>query len=379
MKQNLLSLLSCSVLLAATGCNNGESQEQPATPPTPKYEIQCDRSERKPFHHPNNPEKRTPAIQVSSEVHKLEFFGWGESDDKRFSLQLPDDTTPYNRVIIEYTMGGWNQGPADYDNTTMLFVKGKTDGERYEIVRAFTPFGGSFNGDWRRTYYIDVTEFLPLLSGETEFSLYYGGFDANDRRAHTVQITLNYYEGERDKEVIFTQKLYDSSSSSNTGYRSWAYGLADYEIEAEERLGLRTVTLPEEVKSLMMRVAISGHGHDQGTFLDRTNYTTRNAAEFDENFYTILLDEKIQPRKGRIFYSNADTYAQAGTYRFDRANWGPGLPLNTHYWYITFQNGHRGELTIDLDLERFLSAESAPNGEATAKYVVEVILFGYDK
>lgn len=376
--KRLFSFFAMAGAMLTSACGNDEEPKQ-TPPPAPSYTIESKMVVRKAFHHPNNPEKRTPALQVSSEAHKLEFYGWSEENDKRFVMQLPEDTSPYNRVMVEYTMGGWEQGPADYDNTTIFFIKNKIDGERYEFLRAFTPFGGSFDSSWSRTYYIDVTEFLPMLSGETEFFIYYGGFDATAKRAHTAQITINYYEGEREKEVIFMKNLYDSSHTSNTGYRSWAYGLPEHEIEAEERLGLRTVALPEEVKSLMMRVAISGHGHDQGTFLDRTNYQTRNAAEFDENYYTILLDDEVQPRKGHIFYSNADTYAQAGTYRYDRANWGPGLPLNTHYWQITFENGHRGELTIDLDLERFLSAESEPNGEATAKYVVQVALFGYDK
>lgn len=374
--RKIYPLLGLAALLSGA-CSNDENTQDP--PAAPSYKIESRQLSRIPFYHPQNPDRRTPEVQVSSEVQKLEFFGWSEENDKRFTLQLPEQTAGYDRVMLEYTMGGWNEGPADYDNTTMLFVTGKSDGERYEIVRAFTPFGGSFDGSWTRTYYIDVTEFLPLLSGETEFSLYYGGFDATAKRAHTVQIKLNYYAGERDKEVILVQKLYDSSRDSNTGYRSWAYGLPEHEIEAEERLGLRTVTLPEEVKSLMMRVAISGHGHDQGVFLDRTNYRTHNAAEFDENYYTLLLDGTPQREKGHIFYSNKETYPQAGTYIYDRANWGPGLPLNTHYWEIELKNGHRGELTIDLDLERFLSAETAPNGEATAKYVVEVILFGYDK
>lgn len=55
-------------------------------------------------------------------------------------------------------------------------------------------------------------------------------------------------------------------------------------------------TLPQEVKSLLMKVAVSGHGHDQGRFIERTGYVTRNAAEFDENTYTIVINGVTQKR-----------------------------------------------------------------------------------
>ena len=372
--RKILYVIAAFVGAAAiiAGC---EKESDNVTAPTEEKLVQI---EREPFFY-GNPEKRTPAVSVASEAHRLSFFGWGEQNDKRFAMQLPEDVSNYDRVILEYRMGTWGERPGEWDNTTMLFVENKASGERYEIARAITPYGNSFSSTWAKTFWLDVTEFMPMLSGETTFYLYYGGWDATDTRAHTVTLTFNYYEGEPQRNVIFTHKLYDTSRDGNSGYRAWAYGVKGHHIEDVSRLGLRSVEVPEDVQCLEMRIAITGHGHDRGKFVERTSYYTRNAAEFDENFYDFVLYGERLPVKGRIFYDNADTYPQAGTYIYDRANWGPGLPINVQYWDIVRPADGYGTLSIDMDLEEFESAMSEPNAEGVAQYIIEVDLFGYDK
>ena len=333
---------------------------------------------RKPFFF-QNPEERTPAYAVASEAHRLYFFGWGEQTDKAFQLELPSDVSDIDRVLLEYRMGAWGERPGEWDNTTMLFIEDKSTGERYEIARAISPYGNAFGSDWSKTFWIDVTEFLPMLTGTTTFYLYYGGWDATDTRAHTTTFTFNYYKGKPQRNVIFTHELYDSSRDGNSGYRGWAYGVEGHDIEDVSRLGERTIEIPEEVKSLEMRVAITGHGHDQGKFIERENYRTLNAAEFDDNYYEFVVNGVRQNAVGHIYYKNTYTYPQAGTYKYDRANWGPGLPINLQYWSIARPEGGYGTLTLDMDLEQFVSKMSEPNAEGVAQYIVEVILFGYDK
>lgn len=77
-------------------------------------------------------------------------------------------------------------------------------------------------------------------------------------------------------------------------------------------------------------------------------------------------------------YSNRNTYPQAGTYWYDRANWGPGLPLNVQYWTIT-DLPEDGRLTIDFNLERFKSEHTALNAEGLAQYIIQVDAFGFEK
>lgn len=371
MKQSTIFTL-LALLLAACNTDNGIE--------TPEKELPNEtmQLEREAFYY-ENPESRTPAYSVASEAHRLSFFGWGESTDSAFTMELPTDVADIDRVLLEYRMGAWNKGPGEWDNTTMLFVEDKASGERYEIARAITPYGGSFGKYWNKTFWLDVTEYLPMLSGSTTLYLYYGGWDANDNRAHTVTATLHYYKGKPKRNVVFTHELYDSSKDGNSGYRGWAYGVAGHDIEDVSRLGERTVVIPDDVKSLEMRVAITGHGHDQGRFVERDNYVTLNAAEFDDNYYEVVVNGEAAAKKGYIFYSNANTYKQAGTYLYDRANWGPGLPINVQYWKIARPENGFGTLSLDLNLEEFVSEMTAPNAEGVAQYIIQVNLFGYDK
>ena len=369
-----VTILALSTLFILGGCNTPDQPTNQPTLPTDKVT----QLNHLPFHY-ENPEKRTPAHSVASEAHRLEFFGWGEQNDKKFEMELPDDVTNIDRVLLEYHMGLEGNQPGEWDNTTMLFIEDKLSGERYEIARAITPYGNGFGKYWKKTFWLDVTEYLPMLSGKTNFYLYYGGWDANDRRAHAVTLTFHYYKGTPKRNVVFTHKLYDSSRDGNSGYRAWAYGVAGHDIEDVTRLGERIVEIPENVKTLEMRVAITGHGHDQGKFLERPDYQTLNAAEFDDNYYEFVLNGERLETKGHIFYSNADTYKQAGTYLYDRANWGPGLPINVQYWRIERPAEGYGTLSLDLDLEEFQSAMTEPNAEGVAQYIIEVNLFGYDK
>ena len=80
---------------------------------------------------------------------------------------------------------------------------------------------------------------------------------------------------------------------------------------------------------------------------------------------------------GPIYITCANNYAQAGTCYYDRANWCPGNPALIQWWRILDVPQGGGEITLDLDLERFISASSAPNAEGTAQYIVEVDLIGY--
>lgn len=79
-------------------------------------------------------------------------------------------------------------------------MRNKTDGQWYELTRAFTPYGNAFNSSWSKTFWIDVSEYSFMLSGDTEFRLYYGGFDATPTRSHSVRLDFNLYEGKPSKK-----------------------------------------------------------------------------------------------------------------------------------------------------------------------------------
>lgn len=355
-----------STLLLATAC----SEKQGDNAPNIDSAEVAHQIERKPFYE-RNPQSSAPSYEVTSPKLRLEHTGLGENYGT-FTLNFPAEEC--KRVILEYTMGCEGKRPADYDNTTIFFVKDKATDEWHEIARAFTPFGGSFYSEWERKFYLDVTEFQSLLQGDTEFRYFYGGFDATEDMAHAATLKFIHYKGEPERTLIAVKNIYDSASTDNCGNRAWVYGIASHDIEAEERLGERSVAIPKGTKSVELRLSITGHGHDQGTF-PTLGTTAVNAAEFDENIYTIYINGIKQTQQGRVFYSNANNYAQMGTYNYDRANWAPGNPANIHYWAIEHTSGR---LTLNIDLLPFVSQFSSPaEDDGVARYIVQGDLFFY--
>ena len=335
------------------------------------------KTNRKSWSYDHPLKNQTPDFTTSTDTIRLHFFGWSLDDDSVITVKFPESTDKYNRAILTYRMGGWNEGPAEWDITTMIMIKDKRTGELYELVRAFTPYGGAFDTDWEKIFYIDITEYLPMLTNDVEFYIYYGGWDATEQRAHTVKLRFEFYEGKRDKTVVFSQKIYNSRSSSNTGYRSWAYGVDTASIEEPERLGIRTIKIPYNVKSLLLKVSITGHGADPGIFPNRPDYQQAiNAAEFDDSRYTIIINNDTLATE-EIFQMNLNNYYQKGSYRMGRANWGPGLPMKTDYWEL-HQIPENRTLNINFDLEPFKSAINNPKAEGIANYIIEIDLFGYN-
>lgn len=329
--------------------------------------------------------------KVQSEKMRLQFFGWSPENDYPFTLNFPTDKT-YGRCILQYTMSG-DPRPADWDQLTEVQIYNPNDGFWYEISRVITPYGGSFTRIWKMDYYFDVTEFLPLLQNPdgAQFRIYYGGFDATTSKAHAATLTFHLFEGEPENgPVVFTAQVYDSFRNGNNGYRAWAYGVQGHSIEADERLGAREIELPENVHSGWLRVCFSGHGQEAlneagdgyasvlPSFPNREDYEVMNPAEFDINTYTVKLHGQTAEQVGVIWEDNSNNYYQAGTYKYDRAGWGPGKPANVHWWYV--ENLPAGDKwKIDIDLEEYISNRNAPNAGYVANYYVSATFFGLEQ
>lgn len=370
----LLFLMFASTIFFVS-CNTPSIDDDGEITPTEREEYETAQLLRPAWYY-DAPITDESKFTVTHEAQNLSFFSANTSGCKEIYMTFPDSTTQYNRAILTYTMGGWNEGPAEWDMTTQILIFDNATEEYYEIARAITPYGGSFDASWSKSYYLDVTEYLPMLVGDSvEFRVYYGGWDATALRKHTVQMTYDFYsvEDTTDRRPIYYTKIYDSNVNTFR-MRGWVYGSDSIPIEGVDYLGLREFTVPEEVNSLLMKVAITGHGMEQGTFPDRTGYSTKNCAEFDYNIYDVILNGESKGL-GMIYYENSNTYSQAGTYYYDRANWGPGLPINTQWWYIANfpeQEGDRS-MTIDFDLENYIS----PSNSGDAYYIIQVDIFGF--
>lgn len=337
----------------------------------------------------NNMDLSQATFTTQTDLIPLHFFGWGLDEDSCFSVRFPETTEQYGRALLGYTMCGWNQGPSDWDMTTMIKIEDKESGEWYEFTRCITPYGGSFSKDWSKTFFIDITEFLPLMKGDTRFRIFYCGWDATATRSHAVVMNYYFFDGPSPYGTpTFHQKIYDSTLNGNTGYRSWAYGVEGHSIEDTERLGVRTITIPAGTNQAILRVCFTGHGQDkltghQGKYPDREGYKPVNSAEFDENWYTITLNGQKLEQVGSIWEINSrssgNQYTQAGTCWYNRCGWGPGKPCNVHHWIIKNIPSKGETITLDFDLDRYISTNTVPNAESVAQFYVEADIYGYKK
>ena len=355
--------------------------------------FSCDRNKVEPYQGismrllPNvsytesKPESAVKAdFSYTTEPMKLYFYGVTPDEDYPFKVEFPQDASQYRAAYLTYTMCGWNEGPAEWDMTTIVRIKNKKDGKWYEFARAFTPYGWDFGPDWEKTYYMNITEFLPLMEGSTDFSLYYCGWDNTDKRAHALKLGFDFYKGIPERKTIFTAKVYDSHEGSMPAYRRcWPYGVEGWDIEDESRLGERKISIPAGVRSAEVRVDITGHGMDPGFFPDRYVKQANNAAEFDSQTYRVKFNGVELKQTGYVFEPNSDNYPQAGTYRYDRAGWGPGKPANVHYWVIENIPENGAEITLDIDFERFVSKINNADHDSNAYYIISADIYGFDK
>lgn len=326
------------------------------------------------------------AYSVSTDEVRLHFYGWELDEDSLFSVTFPENTDQYGRVLLTYRMCGWNKGPAEWDMTTMIKIYDRAGDQWLEFVRAITPYGGSFGAGWEKRFYLDVTEFLPLLKGQTDFRIFYCGWDATDSRAHAMQMTFSFFKEKNPYgSALGRQKVYDSTlpNDGNNGYRAWAYGVKGWSIEDESRLGNRTIQVPAGTKQVLLRVCITGHGQDayngNGYFPNRTPQKAKNCAEFDKNYYSISINDIRQQETGLIWELNDGTnnYKQAGTYYYNRAGWGPGKPCNVQHWLIKGIPAEGENLTLNLDLDEYVSPCTKPNDAYVACYYIMADAFFY--
>ena len=59
--------------------------------------------------------KQTPDFSISTDTLRLHFFGWSLNEDSVVTVKFPDSTDKYNRAILTYRMGGWNEGPGEWE------------------------------------------------------------------------------------------------------------------------------------------------------------------------------------------------------------------------------------------------------------------------
>lgn len=319
---------------------------------------------------PGNGTTQTPEPATVVEMAKTDllFTGWSESTDATLTATFPEDMTAFRSGILAWTMCASGEGAAGYDYTVTL--KLEVDGAFYEIGRAFTPFGNSFGPTWEMTHRIDVTPFMGLLRGKKTFKIHYGGWTgAGDKRRHAVKYRFEFLKGSAP-QARGIRSIYNSELDGNTGYRSYAFNVPGHPIEA--LLREKSVDIPADAKRLLLRVCITGHGHDlTADMTGRVN----NQAEFGRFGCEVRANGTLV-RTLDIFQECGANYAQAGTCYYNRANWCPGNPAVVEYVDIPLSHVQGGRLKLDLDMlpKQFVSTKIDPKAEGVAQFLAKADL-----
>jgi len=293
---------------------------------------------------------------------------------------FPDETVNYQNVTMLLTMGCMNGDSCSHWDYDMDVYVGDSTGvmdstvtaidtvsanplvldttwnvfeviEWHELGRYITPYGNymnwnqnGFDGTWEQELRYDVTDFSPMLRGNTPIRIYFHGWQEGFRASVDFTIT----QGNPTRDVVSIENIY-----SGGGYTSFT------QFDAE-RTPAKTISVPADASEAKLRVIITGHGQ---------------AGEFTPINYTLKANGTTV--RSEALWLECDEIAvspQGGTWLLSRANWCPGDLVETHEFELTdFIQGSGANKTINLDIDFMDYVPSA-----AASYSMSAQLITYD-
>lgn len=216
------------------------------------------------------------------------------------------------------------------------------DQERFEIARILTPFmlwGKSYE------YVCDVTDFGHLLDGNRKLGVNLG---ANVGNGFVFDLEFTYYRRPDDvaglRKVVGLQNVWNGNAN---------FGNAE---SVAKTFGIRKVKVPAEATSAKLRVVVTGHGKLEFKPLSRTIRVG------DKTFENKLWTQNCYLNPWR---------PQFGTWKYDRAGWGPGTFGDV--WEIELSDLIKpGE---ELELE-YISEELEIEGWASHRIESQAVFYG---
>jgi Peptide-N-glycosidase F, C terminal/Peptide-N-glycosidase F, N terminal len=253
----------------------------------------------------------------------------------------------FERVVAHVRIKQPRDGPMDkWDRKAALYLVGP-DAQRYELMRFVTPFGRPWE------FVADITDFLPLLRERREFTLYIdtwtGGFE--------VDAWLDCFPGKPARTPIAVVNLWQGEQ---------IYG--DVNQPIENFLTDKIAVVPPDASAAKIRLTVTGHGQAPNT---------DNAAEFLPVNRTL----RVNKQSFSSLLWTRDNYLnpcrpQGGTWKFDRAGWGPGRLVEP--WVIdasSFLDGGRRTLDLQYTTMPYVNRNAQPAAPATLWFDGVVVFY----
>ncbi len=211
------------------------------------------------------------------------------------SSELPSYLGAFNKVTATLSLTCPPGGCGEWDRVASVDVKGH-DGKWFEIIRYITPYGVPCS------HSIDLTDYMSLLLGKTEFRFNCGTLD----NGYYYKLTLFYTQGPPSYLYSTVHEVWNDS-----------YPFGDYaDLQPVEA---QNYEFPDETVAAKLKLVSTGHGWG--------DLNTSNAAEFYDATHHIWVNG-VQTFEQHNWYDcnpNPDAcQPQNGTWYHNRAGWCPG-------------------------------------------------------
>jgi Peptide-N-glycosidase F, C terminal len=247
------------------------------------------------------------------------------------------------RVIATMTLSEPEVGYDHWDKKGTIGIKvPRNDGapERFEVFRFITPF----RRGW--TWYMDVTDLLPLFKDQRTFDANIGTY----MKGWNVSFSLDFYPGVPDRLPIKVVNLWNGNAD-----------IGNPDNPVEDFYIPREIPVPEGTTHARVRATMTGHGMLPNS---------KNAGEFMPIWRTLTISSKepegdvlegdFVTQSARDYLWKTDVYLnpcrpQGGTWKFDRAGWAPGSKVEP--WIVDVQREFvfGDTITIEYQLDEYLN------------------------
>jgi Peptide-N-glycosidase F, C terminal len=276
----------------------------------------------------------------------------------RIAQKIPKGN--FSKAILQIDLGCATYGCCAWDYTYRGFFSKKVNDTSYndiEVARLITPYSSfmrkgryGYDSSWVHPYVYDVTDYLPLLIGDSVFySASTGGWDDKGKFGFKHTVTLYLIKGDtlrnpaRVISAFQDNYRYQDSAQMDSVIQPFKFRLKKGENYAK----LRTIIT----------------GHDQ-------------EGEFSPiQFYVKLNGKQIYQK--RLWKTDCDKnpiQPQSGTWIFSRTNWCPGEKVNEIEVHLGNLNSYD-----DNEVEIVFGKIQTETKKIHALYSVEshVITYGY--
>lgn len=249
-----------------------------------------------------------------------------KDDTKNEALvKFPESTDAYSRVICTLELAEPDDGFDEWDRTAHLFLFDDND-QRFELLRYVTPY------DRGHTWHVDVTDFLPLLSGEKKIQQLCTTYGTG----WVVTVTFDFYQGRAQRVPLAVINLWSGNPE-----------IGNPDKPATDFYRPQTIPVPAEATAGKVRMVVTGHGMSPNS---------ENAAEFMPLGRTLTVNGKSFTN--RLW--KTDNYLnpcrpQGGTWKYDRAGWAPGDVVRPWEVDVSALMGSSDELQIEYRLDEYIN------------------------